>query len=304
MFIGAANCTPHGFLCQQGCVNQSRRFRNGQGPRCDITRFLQGTIWVWAMLYLLGMMGVMLSSLLWNDDAPAVANVADRDDAGDDITPLHDLIDGADGDYLQGGDGDDTIAAQGSADTLHGGRGDDLLSGGDGNDDIFGHVGHDTLDGGAGDDTLTGGDGNDVLVGGDGDDWLAGSLGDDVLYGGAGADVLHGGAGNDTLFGGDDAQRDYINGGAGDDLVQGWQGDVLSGGTGADTFALRLGHDVVITDFDPAIDKITITYPDAAPDLAIGLSDAGVVLLADGAPLATFTNFVSPDLAAVTLQRG
>ena len=69
------------------------------------------------------------------------------------------------------------------------------LDGGDGNDDLRSEETADTLLGGGGDDKLTGGAGADVLRGGDGSDKLRG---DDPA--GAFSDVLDGGAGSDELL--------------------------------------------------------------------------------------------------------
>ncbi len=67
--------------------------------------------------------------------------------------------------FLNGGPGDDTIAAAGGDDSVTGSYGMDLLLGG---------TGHDTIDGGSDRDTL---------IGGSGDDLIFGQGGDDVIYG-------------------------------------------------------------------------------------------------------------------------
>ena len=124
-------------------------------------------------------------------------------------------------DYLDGGDGDDTIVGDalnfstlpvrrrppptgsGGADTLIGGNGDDLLIG-----DAVGC--HRTASASGGDDRLSGGDGNDTARIGDahasgdngrgGNDRLFGEAGDDVLHSGGGAfDIMDGGDGVDTV---------------------------------------------------------------------------------------------------------
>jgi serralysin len=77
------------------------------------------------------------------------------------------------------------------------------------------------------------------VQGGDGPDLLAGGDGDDALTGGRGSDLLLGGNGNDTLVGGG--------------------GDVLTGGAGSDVFVFTAtdGNGImVVTDFDPAVDRI------------------------------------------------
>ncbi|WP_225205804.1 alkaline phosphatase PhoX [Novosphingobium huizhouense] len=71
-----------------------------------------------------------------------------------------------------------------------GGNGDDLLNGDGTANVIKGFNGNDTIRAGSGDDVLWGNNGNDVLDG---------MAGNDVLIGGRGDDRLTGGAGNDTF---------------------------------------------------------------------------------------------------------
>jgi len=84
-----------------------------------------------------------------------------------------------------------------------GARGNEVR-GGEGDDCILGQGGDDSIEGLGGNDTLTGGAGDDTLTGGAGDDTLDGGIGDDTLHGNAGNDELIGGSGNNTLDGGDD----------------------------------------------------------------------------------------------------
>ncbi len=93
--------------------------------------------------------------------------------------------------YLEGGNGKDTII---------GGRGNDTLMGDNGNDFLCGVAGDNYLEGGNGKDTLIGGSGNDILMGGNGKDLLIGGDGDDTLYGGSGKDTLVGGKGADVFI--------------------------------------------------------------------------------------------------------
>ncbi|OQW63987.1 MAG: hypothetical protein A4S17_00305 [Proteobacteria bacterium HN_bin10] len=90
-------------------------------------------------------------------------------------------------------------AARDAAVTVDGGNGD-YLDGGAGDDSIYGGRGSDWLNGGAGVDSLRAGDGGDVLDGGEGDD--RGANGEAFLLGGAGSDqyVFYFGAGNDVIF--------------------------------------------------------------------------------------------------------
>ncbi len=66
---------------------------------------------------------------------------------------------------------------------LNGGPGNDTIAAADGQDSLSGGSGMDILLGGAGDDTLQGGDGGDTLVGASGYDWIDAGSGDDVIYG-------------------------------------------------------------------------------------------------------------------------
>jgi len=82
------------------------------------------------------------------------------------------------------------------------GDGDDTLFGGGGNDVVHAGAGQGIVFGGAGDDCLHGEDGADLLFGGRGHDYLNGGRGRDLLIGGDGRDVIKGGQGNDLLIGG------------------------------------------------------------------------------------------------------
>lgn len=178
------------------------------------------------------------------------------------------------GDLIDGGGGNDYIAAGTGADLVHGGTGDDdivglhdadILFGDDGADFIWGdganansepgapwtnsytpgeHHGDDILDGGAGNDVLVGQGGGDQVFGGADDDWLYGDdlddalrgefHGNDFLDGGSGADQLTGGGRNDVLFGG--TGNDSLWGDeTSDNLAESFHGrDFLDGEDGAD----------------------------------------------------------------------
>lgn len=172
-------------------------------------------------------------------------------------------------DFLDGGEGNDTLT---------GGGFDDYLDGGDGNDRLFGdgagvttHAGNDLLFGGEGDDELLGGGGDDLLSGevghdrmwgNEGHDGLVGGIGDDYLEGNAGEDSLDGGEGNDTLWGNED--NDELEGGSGDDFLMGEAGndtltggagrDVMRGGDGDDTYVLRSGDGAIVGNVFESID--------------------------------------------------
>ena len=101
-----------------------------------------------------------------------------------------------------------------------GGDGNDSLSGNESANYLSGENGDDTLRGYGGNDVLNGGTGNDSLSGGDGDDVLNGEEGNDTLEGGAGHDTLDGGTGNDQLYGGNNESDTYLfRAGHGKDVV-------------------------------------------------------------------------------------
>jgi Ca2+-binding RTX toxin-like protein len=183
------------------------------------------------------------------------ADVINAAYAGD---PDGDLIDGNDGQGVQGTTGD--------ADLILAGAGNDQVIAGGANDIVYGGTGDDTLQGGNGNDTLQGDDGNDRLEGGEGADRLMGEAGNDTLLGGADADTLFGGAGNDTADGGtgndyvalgegndsfgswsaDNAGDDTIFGEGGNDLIIGGAGnDAVSGDLGDDTLSGQMGSDTL-----------------------------------------------------------
>lgn len=160
-----------------------------------------------------------------------------------------DWLDGGDGaDTLLGAGGNDHIfgnaqaAMQGSADgadMIDAGAGADYVNGNAGNDVIQGGAGSDRLYGGAGDDLITGDKDDDIVHGlaAPGNDHLNGNKGNDTLDGGWGNDDLHGGQGNDLLKGGEG--DDLLMGDIGNDTLDGGGGaDVLTGGEGADLFVV------------------------------------------------------------------
>ena len=104
-----------------------------------------------------------------------------------------------------------------------GGDGNDSLSGNESANYLSGENGDDTLNGYGGNDILNGGAGNDSISGGDGDDTLNGGAGNDKLYGGNGHDTLVGGAGDDHMQGGDYESDTYLFAkGHGKDNVYDW----------------------------------------------------------------------------------
>lgn len=103
--------------------------------------------------------------------------------------------------------------------------------------------------------------GNDRFDLSNGADRAYGYAGNDRMLGLAGNDTLEGGSGNDSLYGGTGSDR--IVGGAGKDL--------MSGSTGSDVFIFRSASETrasstyadVITDFNPAYDRISLSAIDA-----------------------------------------
>lgn len=176
--------------------------------------------------------------------------------AGDDILQVR----GKEGifDYLDGGDGTDTLQFVGKdAVTLNGfsalSSSIELLQGnGRG---LFGSDKMDVFDLSG----LTSAPTSLPFIDADkGDDFLTGSDFADDLRGGAGGDTLNGGEGNDTLDGGKGI--DALDGGDGDDILQvrGNDGiyDTFDGGSGTDT--LQLIGSVTLAGFDATGSSIEI----------------------------------------------
>jgi hypothetical protein len=123
------------------------------------------------------------------------------------------LIGGIGSDRYFGGDGNDEMlesrsgrvpipAADGNF--ADGGGGNDYISLDAGPDEALGGSGDDTIRGGGGNDLLRGGSGADLLLGNEGDDGLEGEEGNDGLVGGLGGDRLLAGAGNDRVLAGNE----------------------------------------------------------------------------------------------------
>ena len=167
------------------------------------------------------------------------------------------------GNLIDGGAGNDFIAAGTGADIVHGGAGKDYIRGMDKDDILFGDSDNDVIygDGDAGSDidsvvwTTLDKHGSDLIDGGDGDDFLYGQGGSDILFGGKGDDIIWGDEdesllpvanhGNDFLFGGDGSDQIY-GGGGNDSLDGGDKGDILEGGAGNDTLIGGKGNDTLV----------------------------------------------------------
>lgn len=173
----------------------------------------------------------------WTDD---VANLLNVNVLGATIAPAGETT----GNTIDGGAGNDYIAAGDGADIVHGGDDDDDIVGMGGADWLFGDAGNDFIwgDGYASNPAS----GIYTLNDAHGDDFLSGGAGNDVLVGQGGADQLMGGTGNDWLWGDDGDPdttglpwsihgNDYLDGGDGDDRLEGGgQDDILLGGAGND----------------------------------------------------------------------
>ncbi|NCR57504.1 MAG: calcium-binding protein [Microcystis aeruginosa LL13-06] len=135
----------------------------------------------------------------------------------------------------------------GGNDTIWGNTNNDYIDGGDGNDSLYGWSGN---------DILWGGNGNDYLDGGTGNDYLYGESGNDTLLGGSGSDYLSGGGDNDRLTG--STSRSF-NSNEYDTLVggSGWDWDVFVLGESAGNYYQGAGY-AIITDYNGATDYIQI----------------------------------------------
>jgi Ca2+-binding RTX toxin-like protein len=205
-------------------------------------------------------------------------------------------VEGGEGDdTLSGGAGDDTLSGRGGDDTLHGNGGDDVLDGG-GNSTC----GHDVLDGGADDDRLVV-DGQVKADAGPGDDRLEareGCPGGAEAHGGPGVDTadFHGvyhapfsvsidDVADDGVSGLDDYASDIENltannqsgllliGNDGPNVLRGgWGDDVLDGGGGADTLIGDRGIDVA--DYSSRSAPVSLTLDGQANDGEAGEHDS------------------------------
>ncbi|WP_311775972.1 calcium-binding protein [Pseudomonas baetica] len=206
----------------------------------------------------------------------------------------HEVLVGTDfNDWIDAGDGDDTIYGEGGDDILDGKAGADHIYGGDGNDIIYGGDIEDFLDGGEGDDIIyagTSAGGIDIVIGGGGNDHLYGEAGIDEIYGGDGddyidaggdTDLVHGGDGNDEIYGGDGP--DILFGDDGDDIISGGStGDQEFGGAGDDILLPGLGGAPGQGDGDEAIgdigfDIVAFSDVNIALDAAADLNNQNIV---------------------------
>lgn len=186
-------------------------------------------------------------------------------------------------DYVDGGDGNDT---------MWGGDGQDTLIGGNGNDALNGERGADRLDGGAGADTLSGGDGDDLLDGGAGVDRLSGGNGDDTLVWRDSDALLSGDAGTDTLR----IASGNINLGSLAGVASGIERIDLA--TDAAANAVTLSASDVINLSDTNVLTVSGTAADSV-NAGTGWTDGGL----DGAGHHVFTKLVGATLATLAVNQ-
>jgi len=161
------------------------------------------------------------------------------------------------GDYISGGNGNDTLYGGGGNDTLDGGAGYDFMFAGDGNDLIL----YDDYDENAGvTQMVQGGAGSDTLDGSAVDHGFSFSIfhsQDDKYYVYTGMENLVGSHYSDTLEG--SSLGNMIKGGFGDDSMSGLEGDdTMDGGYGRDTIDAGAGNDIVYFDEFDRPDDVTL----------------------------------------------
>ncbi|MEN0039464.1 MAG: Ig-like domain-containing protein [Cellvibrio sp.] len=97
--------------------------------------------------------------------------------------------------FIQGGNGNNTINAANGNNIVYGGGGDDNISAGSGSDVLYGGAGNDIINAGSGTDRIIGGSGNDTMSGGDAGetfvDVFVWSLGDQGAMGTPAVDTIN-----------------------------------------------------------------------------------------------------------------
>jgi hypothetical protein len=186
-------------------------------------------------------------------------------------------------DYVDGGDGNDTMWSGDGLDTLIGGTGNDALNG---------ERGADQLDGGSGADTLSGGDGDDLLEGGAGVDHLSGGNGDDTLVWRDADALLSGDAGTDTLrISGGNIDLSTLAG-----IASSIERIDLATGAAANAVTLTAGDVINLSSTD--ILTVTGTVADSV-NAGSGWTDGGL----DGFGNHVFTKLVGPTQATLVINQ-
>jgi len=130
---------------------------------------------------------------------------------------------------IEGGDGNDTLAAGGGKTRLLGGTGNDFLQLGSATGLAEGNDGDDTIVGGTGHAVIYGGNGNDRLYAGIGpaskQAYVDGGSGNDLLVAGSGHTILHGSNGDDHLVGND--RTTFYTGKGRDRITNNRRGDLI-----------------------------------------------------------------------------
>jgi len=220
------------------------------------------------------------------------------------------------GNYIDGGDGNDSILTGWGPDELHGGDGDDTIDAGQGENSLYGGAGNDSLrastysdilNGGGGDDTIFGSGGGDTIDGGAGSDmvWYLGPMREFTIAVSGGVTTVRQGAWTDTLTNVERVQfsgqvlllgtesADVIEGGAGD--------DVISGGAGGDRIDGGAGHDILLVSGVAADYRLLIDGDDfilKGPDGGDYLTGVEGVRFSDGRVLELNRIYASEALGA------
>jgi hypothetical protein len=172
-------------------------------------------------------------------------NPPDLDSAAITPNPVEQTLNGGgEGDFIIGGDKDESINGLAGSNVLLGMGGNDNIDGGRDQDLLLGNQGRDFIQGYAGNDIISGGKDNDTVLGGDGSDFLTGDMGNDLVAGGNGNDSIYGGQDDDILLGEDG--NDYILGNLGNDTINAGDGnDIAFGNEGADLIFGLFGNDTL-----------------------------------------------------------
>ena len=155
-----------------------------------------------------------------DDDGDGIA------EEGDNVGPAGDVevvLSGSGNDYLEGSD---------RAETLDGGAGDDGIAALGGDDVVNAGIGEDVVLGGAGNDEIDGSSNKDKLLGEAGNDEMHGGTGNDEIDLGPGTDSVDAGYDNDVVLA-QDGEIDQIGCGVGGDVADVDHMDVVNADPGS-----------------------------------------------------------------------